>query len=513
MKFILNKIIFVFAVVALICSGLLTSCIFDDSPLQVGGSDFRDYEFVEPVVTGNTYYIDPINGSTNGDGSSEHPWFTLQQVIDSNLIECYRHTEAYNPDSDLEIVNEGAPIKGGDRLILRSGYHGYVKRSYFIFKKWLTIEADAGHTPVLSHFRCEGTFKNIYLKNLTILKESYQGDENYWQAEVINRNSSSCLYFVSSLFWGEGSHVKLNGLTVKTAEDISGWSATDWVERAASGISLRSVEHVEIVNCTIENVRHGTAIEYHSDHSYVVNNVINNYSGDGCRLISNHVLFAYNTITNCYKVDDNHDDAIQSYSRGEDNSPGTGVLYNDVIRGNLIIGTPDRNNPLAGNPQGIGCFDGFYDGWIVENNLIITDHYHGISFYGMRNSKIVNNTVIDEIPGNDTVPWIYITDHKNGTPSENCYAANNIVSSHVNGSGDHVEVFNNFNFGKNSYPLIYEYFVDPDQFDFHLLDNDSTRKNIINKGKSFKGLLSSKIDMDRIERKGKPDLGVYELSN
>ena len=500
------KVVFVFNLT-------ITGCIFNDNPLQYDGSDFRDYEFVEPIVTGNTYYIDPVNGSPDGNGSAEHPWFTLQQVIDSNLIECYRHTEAYNPNSELEIVNKGAPIRGGDRLLLRIGYHGYVKRNYFIFKDWLTIEAEEGHTPILSHFRCEGTFENIYLKNLTILKESYQGDEEYWQAEVINRNSSSCIYFVSSLFWGEGSHIKLNGLTVKTAENTAGWRAADWVEKAASGISLRSVKHVEIVNCTLENVRHGMAIEYHSDHSFAVNNTINNYSADGCRLISNHVLFAYNTITNCYDVNENHDDAIQSYSRGVDNSSGTGVLHNVVIRGNLIIGTPDRNNPLAGNPQGIGCFDGFYDDWIVENNLVITDHYHGISFYGMRNSKIVNNTVIDEVPDNDTVPWIYITDHKNGTPSENCYAANNIASSHVSGSGDHVEIFNNFVIGRNNHLLIYKYFVDPDKFDFHLLDNDSTRKNIINKGNSFKGLLSSRIDMDKIERKGKPDIGAYELND
>jgi parallel beta-helix repeat protein len=45
--------------------------------------------------------------------------------------------------------------------------------------------------------------------------------------------------------------------------------------------------------------------------------------------------------------------------------------------------------------QDIGCFDGFFDGWVVENNVVITDHWHGISFYGMKNSRIVNNTVID----------------------------------------------------------------------------------------------------------------------
>lgn len=39
-------------------------------------------------------------------------------------------------------------------------------------------------------------------------------------------------------------------------------------------------------------------------------------------------------------------------------------------------------------------FDGWYDDFVVENNLIITNTYHGIAFYGARNCKIVNNTVV-----------------------------------------------------------------------------------------------------------------------
>ncbi len=77
--------------------------------------------------------------------------------------------------------------------------------------------------------------------------------------------------------------------------------------------------------------------------------------------------------------------------------------------------------------QGIGCFDGFYDEWIVENNVVITDHWHGISFYGMRDSRIVNNSVIDNIDGQPGPPWIMVTDHKNGTPSDNVVVRNNLA--------------------------------------------------------------------------------------
>jgi parallel beta-helix repeat protein len=486
------------------CKGSKESVV-KDNPARV-----EEYVFQEPEVSGNTFYIDPAAGSPDGDGSVQNPWRTLQEMVEGDLIACYRHVEANNPASALEPVNPEAPVKGGDQLLLRSGYHGHIALNYFIFKEWLTIAAENGHTPVLAQLRMEGAFEKIYLKNITILKQSYRGVDAYWQAEALNRNDGSCIYLASSSFWGEGREVKMNGLTVKTAENTSSWSAGDWVEKSASGISLRSAKKIEIVNCTIENVRHGISMDYFSDNSVAVNNTINNYSGDGCRLIGNDLLFAYNTITNCYDVDENHDDAIQSWSRGADNSPGTGVLRNVVIRGNLIIGTPDSNNPLPGNPQGIGCFDGFFENWTIENNVVVTDHYHGISFYGMRNGKIVNNTVIDQIPGNDTSPWILVNPHKDGTASENCIVANNIVSAAVTVEGNEVEAYNNFIIGRNTYDRVYLFFLDPDNQDMHLLLNDATAANIIDKGAVFPDLISTKIDRDRKQRTSPPDLGAYE---
>jgi len=297
---------------------------------------------------------------------------------------------------------------------------------------------------------------------------------------------------------------------VKTAEDISQWTAEDWVEKSASGISLRSVEEVEIVNCKIENVRHGLAIEYASDNTSAVNNTIKNFSADGCRLISNNVFFAYNTISDCFDVDENHDDLIQSYSRGVDNSAGTGVLRNVIIRGNVLIGTTDFSNPLRGNPQGIGCFDGMFDNWTVENNVIITDHYHGISFYGMLNSYIINNTVIDQEPENDINPWIMITDHKNGTPSANCVVANNIVFRSVSVEGHNVTENNNYIIGRDNYSEIYNLFFDPDAFNLHLLKNETTTNNIIDQGEYYPDLVSSELDRDNEPRTLPPDIGAYE---
>jgi parallel beta-helix repeat protein len=473
----------------------------DDHP---SNTYYHDYTFEEPSVTGNTFYIDPIHGSAAGDGSSSHPWSTLQAVIDSGLIEFYAVSD------EPEMIHEGAPVRGGDRLLLRTGYHGFINLSQFVFNDWLTIAAEEGNIPVFSQIKMEGAFKNIYLKNLTIIKDSYIGDENYWEADDVTRNSDACLYLGSNDFWGKGSSVKVNGLTLMTTQNISGWTAADWVEKAASGISLRSAEHIEVVNCTIENVKFGISVEYNSDYSSVVNNTVKYYSGDGSRIISNNILFAYNTITGCLKVDDNHDDGIQSYTRGEEGAPGEGVLHNVTIRGNLIIGIADENNPLSGSPQGIGCFDGLFDNWIVENNVIISNTYHGISFYGMIEGRIINNTVIDQVPDDDVCPWIMVTDHKNGASSRNCIVANNIVSSSVSVSGLNVVEYSNYVFGRDNYDAVYNTFVNPDENNLHLLINDFTLNNLIDKGTIFNDLVSSEADLEGSSRTGSPDLGAFE---
>ena len=486
-----------------------SSCSKDDP----SSSNLYDesYTFEEPEITGNTFYIDPENGSMDGDGSKENPWKTLQEVFENNLIQYYKNSESYNPESELVLVNEDAPVKGGDRLILKSGYHGFLRLSVLMLNDWLTIEAAEGETPVLSQIMLNGAFKNVYFKNLTVIKSAYQGDENYWEASEITRNSNACVYLGSSDFWGKGSNVKLSGLTLKTTSEVSEWTADDWVQKAASGVSLRSVEFVEVVDCDIENISFGISAGYSSENAKIIGNTVTNFSGDGSRVTSNNVLFAYNTIMGCLKVDDNHDDFMQSYSRGEDNSVGTGTVSNVIIRGNLFISIIDPDNPLAGSAQGVGCFDGMFDSWVVENNVIISNTYHGISFYGFTNSKIVNNTVIDQVPGDNVSPWIMIHAHKNGTQSSNCIIANNIVSSSVSYDGLDIEIQSNYVIGKSNYDSVYYMFVDPDNNDLHLLDNYYTREKVIDKGTLFSELVSSEADKEKYKRDGSPDIGAYEL--
>jgi parallel beta-helix repeat protein len=87
------------------------------------------------------------------------------------------------------------------------------------------------------------------------------------------------------------------------------------------------------------------------------------------------------------------------------------------------------DQPHRGTLQGIGCFDGMFVDWIIENNVIIVDHYHGITLGGARGCRVVNNTVIDPNNQRPGPAAVRVARHKNGTPSSGCTVRNNLASS------------------------------------------------------------------------------------
>ena len=152
--------------------------------------------------------------------------------------------------------------------------------------------------------------------------------------------------------------------------------------------------------------------------------------------------------------------------------------------------------------QGIGCFDGMFDGWVVENNVVITDHWHGISFYGMTNSRIVNNTVIDIDEADPGPPWIMVTAHKDGMASQNVVVRNNLATDFdLTGTA----ITDDHNTTLTTATLA-TFFVKPTgPFDLHLLPAAPA----IDTGSAIE---APPLDADRIARpQGQGiDLGAYE---
>ena len=299
----------------------------------------------------------------------------------------------------------------------------------------------------------------------------------------------------------DGSYLTIKNCNINYSDDISGWTDTDWLARAGNGIVMDGA-NLNVLDNTITVVDHGIACI--ASNSIVSGNLIANFRGDGIRGLGDDVIYEYNIIKNSYDVDDNHDDGFQSWSYGP-GGVGTGVVKNVVLRGNTIINFEDPNQPYKSNLQGVGLFDGMFENWLVENNLIITDHWHGISFYGAIDCKIINNTVVDNNNEPEPDPWIMVTDHKNGTPSSGVTVRNNISNDFSFAGG--VTEDHNIEITMNQ---VSTYFVNPSggTGNYHLISTSPA----IDAGSN---LLAPNIDKDGITRPQGTgfDIGCYEYTS
>lgn len=364
------------------------------------------------------FYADPVYGKISNDGTINAPWPSLEEIINAGFIETQKYSTPYDPlTSNLSMVNQGAPVSGGDTIYLLTGLHGIMEVTNAHNTAKINILALESHKPVLKRIHIRSG-SNWNFENLEVSGEPFGEllenelidlETHGWQGPVHNISISDC--FLYSIL------------------DSSPWTLEDWNTKSRSGIRI-DADSVQVRNCHLLNVNFG--ISMIGDSILAVGNTIENFSGDGMRALGPNLLLEGNIIKNCYDVNENHDDGIQSFNLG------TNDTRNIVIRGNLIINNEDPNQPFAGPLQGIGCFDGPYHNWTIENNVVYVNHYHGISLYGAYDCKIINNTVIDPTPDMTPGPiWIRINPHKDGTPSENNIVANNITNKVVtSGSTD-----------------------------------------------------------------------------
>ena len=348
----------------------------------------------------------------------------------------------------------------------RSGFHGefYMQGAYNEYT--ITIAAAVGHRPTLSAiFLSAGA--NWHFIGLAVSPS---------ESPAYERNAMAV---VDSHSWhGPSRDVVIDNCEFYSVPDISAWSADDWNTLACNAIQV-SGDCMTVVDNTCRNVDFGISVD--GNNVLVSENLVENFAGDGLRGIGNDQVFEFNTVRNCYDVNDNHDDGFQSFSVNGD-PPRERV----VLRGNVIIGYTDPEQPYRGTLQGIGCFDGFYIDWIVENNLVVTDHWHGITLLGADGCRVVNNTVVDLNDTDPGPPWIMI-DHKDGRPSVDCLIRNNIAAT-ITATGDTIADHNLLLSDAESL------FSDPAGFDFHLR---ADAYEAIDSGSS---LLAPAVDLDGVAR-------------
>ncbi|HEU5076432.1 MAG TPA: right-handed parallel beta-helix repeat-containing protein [Polyangiaceae bacterium] len=390
------------------------------------------------------HWVDP-SAPMGGDGSREAPFDTIDAVL------------------------EGAGA--GDTVWLETGDYGELSISGLVPEERLTLAAADAAEPRFSRVQLQDS-ANVTLRGLHVAGEA-----------------------AGTLMELDGEELVVEACVLMSAPDTTDWSAQDWIDRASTGIEVSGTVNTVRDNYLL-NVGYGISVS--ATHSLIEGNVIENFSRDGLRGLGDYTVFQYNTVKNCYAVDDHHDDGFQSWSEG-DEGVGTGEVTGIVLRGNTIINYEDPNQPYRGTLQGIGCFDGTFVDWVIENNVVMTDHWHGITLLGARNCTVVNNTVIDlndESPG---PPWISVDDHKDGTQPVDCVVRNNLTTDLANSSA----VIEEGNIVLSMTELA-DYFVDAAAHDLHLLEAAPA----VDAGLAA----SPALDRDRIPRPQGAgiDVGAYE---
>jgi len=378
---------------------------------------FSLFAILLPIATpacAADFYLDPERGDPANDGSAKRPWRSLQDVFDRGLVASRAWASLpYQKDSKLVPINPGAPIKAGDTIWLRSGDYGDLLIQSYYNADFITIAAARGHTPRF-HSVLLRSSSHWVLKSLHVSLEFGTGKK------------PRTLIDLESHGWRGPVHdIVVEDCLLRSAEDTSCWSAEQWNMLSSNGIEADGAR-ITIRHNHLKNVDSGISVS--ASHSLIEHNTVENFAGDGLRGLGNHCVFQHNVVKNCYDVNANHDDGFQSWSRGP-GGVGTGEVMGIVLRGNTIINYEDPEQPHRGTLQGIGCFDGMFVDWIIENNVVIVDHYHGITLGGARGCRIVNNTVIDP---NDQRPGpaaVRVGRHKNGTPSSGCTVRNNLAAS------------------------------------------------------------------------------------
>jgi hypothetical protein len=381
---------------------------------MVGGSPNVGPCPCEYLFRGSTFFVDPAIGSDiTGDGSDGNPWASIQHVVDSNVDCSDQHGTPHNP---------GAPIKGGDRIVLvgATGHDPNLEITGCYNSAWVTIAAETRHQPVLEsvHFRGSGFWR---LDGLSFVNGSagtmVRLEDHGTQGPAQN------IHFVNSHF---------------TSGELP--TIQDWIGQVSDGMRLYSDDGPIVARCN-EMVRVAMGFVAGGSHIDLIGNRVEFFSRDGIATGGHFNRFIGNRIYDSVKLGDgHHDDFFQSHMGANPD------ISSDVeITGNIFMNRYTANQP-ADSLGPTQCLSGFEDGpkqrLRITNNLCKADHWHGITWYDTNNSVVVNNTVLGGSdypglpPGSESWPtrtWISIE----GTGN---IVRNNITTRNLSGGDHNIEI-------------------------------------------------------------------------
>ena len=351
------------------------------------------------------FYIDPVKGSMNGDGSQSRPWSTLEAVLNANLIN--------GQDRASGVVH------AGDLIYLMTGNHGniHIDPWYSGTKvantDFITIQAAPSNTPVINSLEFQNASYWVF-RGLTI-----QNPPNYTGRGYLTSFSGV-------------NNILFDSNVLYSVPNAVAWTPSDWATSSSSyGIYIDGVTSCTFSNNKISTVENGAYLG--GNGILFTGNTIDYFANDGIEFSSSNSVISQNIVTNHYGRwnDGLHHDGMQGWTEWNQTS-----TTNVVIDRNMIIASTGKYSTIPVVPTGVGddylqgltIFDGVWSNVTITNNVVAAAGvYHGMSFYGMTNATIENNTLISQGGNNQT--WIGVFNSATGAPPVNVVVRNNIGNS------------------------------------------------------------------------------------
>ncbi|MCB9310178.1 MAG: right-handed parallel beta-helix repeat-containing protein [Lewinellaceae bacterium] len=327
---------------------------------------------------GKISYCNPSVKNMTGDGTLDHPYPSLAQLFDSG----------YMPEEN-------------ETIYLLNGNHGdvTVKSSQF------NIVSYKENYPRLRSISFQSAH-HVKVSGITIISKLPQ-----------NAN----LVFADSL----SSYIEISNCHIADDVEENELASKDWKNYVASGIYMKG-NHNRIINNLIQLVFHG--IQFDGDENLFSCNIIDRFCGDAIRNTGNKNVYSNNFLSNAliddyYEPYGNHDDLFQAWTHDK---PIEHITIKDNIAISILDSEIQNKSKIV---QGIVCFDGFSDHWIIEDNVVYTDHPHGIALFGATNCTIRNNKVFrnpKRMFKFESDPWIMVRSHK-----DNRESVGNVVEDNI----------------------------------------------------------------------------------
>jgi hypothetical protein len=279
-----------------------------------------------------------------------------------------------------------AAARGGDTILLAAGNYGDLNltprdRIAVNFSSNVTIaSADPNHPAVLTGLDLRGG-SNITFRDITFDYTFEPGTPIY--TRPFHVVSSSGIAFRGCTFDGD--------VASGVSADADGYGY-------GLGLSIRASSHVIVDGCEFYDFYRGAVFGGSTDVE-ITNNDIHDLRMDGLNFaqISN-VLIEGNTIHDFRRspASTDHADMIQFWTNGN-TAPSTNI----VIRGNhLDIGDGDSTQSIfMRNDQvdrGLAGQEMYYRNVLIEDNVIVNSHAHGITVGETIGLTIRNNSVLHD---------------------------------------------------------------------------------------------------------------------